>query len=278
MTTTTSVSGGKTSSYMALHYPTDHYIFSLVRIEDARCSPKDKSLIRYVEEKIGKEFIATAESDKTLQVLRQLEQDLGQSITWVTGNTFEQVMYEDSRHKGSLPNRRMRYCTSDMKILPIFWHCYLNLFDSVDDVIKTNIGYRADEPRRNANGDYRFVKDCNNFGERRQNWEILEGWQEPNFPLRKDGVTHLQIKSFWAKRPHYVFPKESNCVGCFNKTPKQLKEQFDLEPEKMRWFKEQEIKTGRQFGLQFSLSDIEQKDFSTGQVDLFENFTCNCTD
>ncbi len=130
MKTITSVSGGRTSSYMALHYPTDYNIFSLVRIEDERCKPKDKKLIQYVEDKIQKPFIATAESDLTLYVLIQLEQDLGKPIVWVSGDTFEETLYKNPQHKNSLPNRRMRYCTSDMKMHPIFWWCYLNMFDS----------------------------------------------------------------------------------------------------------------------------------------------------
>ena len=34
MVTINSLSGGKTSAYIAAHYPADHDIFSLVRIED----------------------------------------------------------------------------------------------------------------------------------------------------------------------------------------------------------------------------------------------------
>lgn len=62
----TSLSGGKTSSYMALHYPTDYNVFALVTIEAPSCSPKDKELVKWVSDKIGKDFIATAEDDKTL--------------------------------------------------------------------------------------------------------------------------------------------------------------------------------------------------------------------
>ena len=91
MKTINSLSGGKTSSYMALHYPADYNIFSLVRIEDINCKPKDKSLIKYVSDKIGMEFIATAESDKTLYVMRDLEQLIGKEIIWVTGQTFDEL-------------------------------------------------------------------------------------------------------------------------------------------------------------------------------------------
>lgn len=275
--TVTSVSGGRTSSYLSLHYPTDYNIFSLVRIEDERCKPKDKKLIQYVEDKIQQPFIATAESDLTLYVLIKLEQDLGKDIIWVTGDTFEQTLYVNPQNRHSLPNRRMRYCTTEMKMKPIFWWCYLNLFQSEDDYIQMNIGYRIDEPRRMANDDFKFDFMTNTFGQRHKNWKTIE-WRDSKFPLRDNGVDNLMIKSYFAQRPYYVFPKESNCVGCFNKTEKILQEQFFLEPEKMRWFKEQEIRKGRTWNISDSLTNIETKDFTYGQIDAFENVTCNCTD
>ena len=61
MVTVNSLSGGKTSSYMAVHYPADYNIFALVTIEDVKCKPFDISLIIYVSNKLGKEFISTAE-------------------------------------------------------------------------------------------------------------------------------------------------------------------------------------------------------------------------
>ena len=64
MVSVNSLFGGKTSSYMAAHYPADYNVFALVTIEDIAASPKDKFLIKKVSDKIGKEFIATAEIDR----------------------------------------------------------------------------------------------------------------------------------------------------------------------------------------------------------------------
>lgn len=276
MKTVTSVSGGRTSSYMALHYPTDYNIFSLVRIEDKRCAPKDKKIIQYVEDKIQKPFIATAESDLTIYVLIKLEQDLGKDIIWVSGDTFEHIIY-NTTHKNSLPNRRMRYCTTDMKMLPIFWWCYLNLFECEDDYISMNIGYRADEPRRNANDVFKYSYMCNNFGEHQNNWIEIE-WRESLFPLRDNNIYLPQIKSFFMLHPEYIFPLLSNCTGCFNKTEPELQQQFLLEPAKMNWFKEQENRTGRTWNISGGLDIIETKDYTHGQQYMFDNVTCNCTD
>lgn len=77
MKTIHSLSGGKSSSFMAYHYPADYNIFALVTIEDKNCKPKDDSIIKYVSEKINKDFIATAEDDLTLYAMRDLEQLIG---------------------------------------------------------------------------------------------------------------------------------------------------------------------------------------------------------
>jgi len=188
MKTVTSVSGGRTSSYMALNFPTQYNIFSLVRIEDPLCAPKDKKLIQYVEDKIQMPFIATAESDKTLYVLQQLEQDLGKAIVWVSGDTFEQVI---KRKSNMLPNRRQRWCTTEMKMVPIFWWCYLNLLEDLEDQVFMNIGYRSDEPRRTTDDLFDYPISCNNFGNKRQNWVKGFEWRTCKTPLKTAGIATL---------------------------------------------------------------------------------------
>lgn len=272
----TSVSGGRTSSYLALNYPTQYNIFSLVRIEDASCSPKDKKLIQYIEDKLQKPFIATLESDLTLYVLLQLEQELGREITWVSGDTFEQVI---KNHAYALPNRTMRFCTSDMKMAPIFWWCYMNLFESEDDYIRMNVGYRVDEPNRKTNDFFDFVKSTKNFGLNYQNWVRDFEWRESRTPLKAFGIDNLMVKSFFANKPEYVFPVYSNCVGCFNKSEIELQEQFYYEPEKMAWFKWYESVTGNRFNMNFFLSELENIIFTPEQISMMQSKpTCDCTD
>lgn len=48
MKTVNSISGGKTSAYLAKHYPADYDIFSLVCIKDKECAPKDPKLLNGV--------------------------------------------------------------------------------------------------------------------------------------------------------------------------------------------------------------------------------------
>lgn len=91
MKTVNSISGGKTSAYIAVHYPADYEVFSLVCIDDKNCKPKDTLINTYVNLKLEKfapeygEFIATAEDDKTLYAMMDLEQILGREIVWVRG-------------------------------------------------------------------------------------------------------------------------------------------------------------------------------------------------
>ena len=97
METINSLSGGKTSSYMSVHYPADHNIFSLVCIDDKRCKPKDTKIVQKVNDKLEKygflkkygEFIATAEDDKVLKVILDLEQMIGEEIVWVRHHSLD---------------------------------------------------------------------------------------------------------------------------------------------------------------------------------------------
>ena len=61
MNTVTSVSGGKTSAYLAKHFPTDFLVFSLVRIDDENSKYPDKQIRQIVEDRIQAPFIATPE-------------------------------------------------------------------------------------------------------------------------------------------------------------------------------------------------------------------------
>ena len=63
MKTLNSLSGGKTSSYIAANYPADYDVFSLVRVEDKNCKFPDEKIRKEVEDRIQAPFIGTAEDD-----------------------------------------------------------------------------------------------------------------------------------------------------------------------------------------------------------------------
>lgn len=232
MKTVNSLSGGKTSSYLAAHYPADYNIFSLIRIEDERCKPKDDFIIKFVSDKIGQEFIATAESDLTIKAVIDLEQLIGKEIIWVTGRTFEEVNRKATGGKG-LPNQQWRFCTTEMKMRPIFdWW-----FKNIKEKCVMGIGFRYDEKERAERLSTTFKGIVGKRGTKNR-WEEIE-WREGYFPLIEDKVNHFKVKQ-WADSTNLIFPLDSNCVGCFHKPMQQLRKNWDLETEKMQWFSDQE--------------------------------------
>jgi len=230
MITVNSISGGKTSSYLAVHYPADYNIFSLVRIEADYCAPKDNSIVNYVSDKIGMDFVATAESDKTLYVVRDLEQMIGKEIIWLTGQTFEQLC----AYKKALPNMMQRFCTTELKMFPIgYW--WLN---NIKQKIEMRIGYRYDEMERSS----RFTDTIKLIVGKHDNgnnkWQEFN-WRTGSFPLIDDKIDHYSVKK-WSDSTSLVFPEDSNCVGCFWKPVQQLRKNWEDEPNKMKWFMELE--------------------------------------
>lgn len=270
MKTINSVSGGKTSSYLSKHYPADYNLFSLVRIEDAKCTPKDKKLVQLVSDKIGMEFIATAESDKTLKVVLDLEQVIGSEIKWLTGETFEQIIKNAG---GYLPNQMTRFCTTKMKIEPIANFCR----NEIKEIVSMRLGIRYDEENR-VNYDNTDFKFHNGFSEKGRNKWITEKYRELEYPLVNDKIEHYQIH-LWSLSTNLDFPKDSNCVGCFHKPVQQLRKNWDIEPEKMQWFSEQE-NNRKKFKKEMSMSEIKKIGLQTDFI-FGTGSTCNsggCTD
>lgn len=81
----TSISGGETSAYLAVKYPTKYNVFALVTTNDVNCQYPDAKVRQIVSDKIGKEFIGTLEDDVIIKTILDLEQFLGKKIDWVSG-------------------------------------------------------------------------------------------------------------------------------------------------------------------------------------------------
>ena len=274
MKTVSSISGGKTSAYLATHYPTNYNVFALVRIEDKKCQFPDPVIRKRVEDKIQMPFIGTAEDDMIIYTLFDLEQHLGKEVSWVSGITFDQI----NKDKGGwLPNKLHRYCTVWMKLTPIFYWWA----EHIKEPVQMNIGYRANEKRRvlkmherlNADGLIEMkatFKKKNN----RNVWEMIP-WQRPAFPLYDNGVYRDMIEAYW-KDKDVRFAPLNNCVGCFHRNPLLLKKMFEVHPKKMNWFEQQEggknghwrsdvsYKQIRKSELQFELSYDDFDDCDSG--------------
>lgn len=260
-----SISGGKTSAFMAVNHPADIEIFALVCIESVYCKPKDNDLVKYVSDKIDRDFIATAESDKTLIAVRDLEQLLGKDIKWVAGDTFEQVMIR----RKAMPNQFMRFCTTEMKIKPIFEYCQ----QEIGEIVEMRVGFRHDEKERGErnkdNTHFRAIVGQSKNGKNK--WADIE-WRRLSFPLIDSKTSRYEVHQ-WAESSGINFPSDSNCVGCFWKPFQQLRKNWDDEPQKMMWFSEVEEKMGRQWKSE--LSYLNAKNISL-QSDFFFGTGSGC--
>jgi len=269
MKTVNSLSGGKTSSYIAANYPADYDVFALVRIEDKRCTFPDNKLRQEVEDRIQAPFIATAEDDTIIYTMLDLEQYIGRKITWVTGNSFDNIIIRGD--KKYLPNVTQRFCTTEMKLKPIFewWR------SEIGKPIKTRIGYRANEHSRaktmlsklNDDGLSTYKAIVGKRGTRNK-WADI-GWQKPVFPLIKDNIYKDQVEKYWIDKP-VRFAYMNNCIGCFHRNEVLLKLMSEKHPEKYNWFIEAEQDKGynvRTFKNGVTYSQIRD---SFKQTELFD--------
>ena len=242
MKTVNSLSGGKTSSYIAVHYPADYNVFALVRTNDKNCIFPDKKVRQIVEDKIQKPFIATLEMDMIIYTMIDLEQMIGTKIDWVSGITFDEVV--DTKG-GWLPSMLRRFCTTEMKMKPImeWWQKEIN------EVVEMRIGFRANEMRRAnslnkrlVNGIQRskFVIGKSKNG--RNKWGELD-WRKPTYPLisKDKPIFKDDIENYW-KDKTIRFAEINNCVGCFHRNPLLLNKMWKAHTNKMEWFEKQEHK------------------------------------
>jgi hypothetical protein len=276
MKTVNSISGGKTSAYLMQHYPSDINIFSLVRVEDDNClwmNGKDEKTRQLISDRIGKEFIGTAEMDEIIYTILDLEQFTGQEIKIITGRTFEEVIKDNYNY---LPNKMVRYCTVEMKLKPIF--NYLNSLEVLP--VEMRIGYRPNEieraermlQRADENGIEHFETIV---GKRKsQNKWGKVPYRKAKFPLIDENITKDIIYNYWEDK-NVRFAYRNNCVGCVNRQPLMISHMATKERNKVEWFNNMELQTGNRFLSDVSFQSILK--FSTqGQLFTDEDFsTCD---
>jgi hypothetical protein len=250
MITVNSISGGKTSAYISANYKADYNVFALVRTDDKKCMFPDKKLRQVVSDKIGKEFIGTLEDDTIIYTILDLEQFIGQEIIWVSGKTFDEIIKRRDNTATYLPNPTMRFCTTEMKLNPIFQWWDSNFKEPVI----MRIGFRANEMRRaktmqektNKNGILEFKKIIGRSKTGNRNkWGNI-AWQKPEFPLIKDVIFKDKIVKYW-KDKNVRFAKHNNCIGCFHREIHMLKHMEQKHPNKFQWFIDQEIESRKTY-------------------------------
>ena len=272
MITVNSLSGGKTSSYIAANYPANYNVFALVRIEDKSSMFPDKKIRQKVEDKIQAPFIATAEDDMIIYTMFDLEQYLGKEIIWVTGKTFDKVL--DSA--GTLPDPLRRYCTTQMKLEPMFewWRNEINI------PCEFRLGFRANEQSRakrtldktNDNGFLEMKAIVGKFGSRNK-WDMVE-WQKPTFPLIIDNIYKDNVELFWKDKP-VRFAWMNNCVGCFHKEPTLLNKMWTNHPNKLEWFAKKERESINNATWKSDMTYDQIKNWNI-QIDMFDDDFNEC--
>jgi len=275
MKTVNSLSGGKTSSYIAVKYPADYNIFSLVRTNDKNCLFPDAKIRQIVSDKIGVEFIGTLEFDEIIYTMLDLEQFIGKEITWLSETTFEDVIgsYKMANGSNYLPNQMTRYCTTDMKVKPIAQWCYEN----TNLPVEMRIGFRANEMSRAKTMIERQIDGIENFkfkvGEKngRNKWKELP-YRKVKFPLIEDGIFKDTIEEYWKDKP-VRFAYMNNCVGCFHRSEMLLKHISNKAGNKFNWFVQMENKNNCTFKSGITYDRILKH---KTQIELFDNDFNDC--
>ena len=274
MKTVNSLSGGKTSSYIAANYPADYNVFSLVRTDDKNCIFPDAKIRQEVSDRLGADFIGTLEEDMIIYTMLDLEQFIGSKIDWVSGKTFDDSIIKTKKGTKYLPNKMARYCTTELKTLPILhW-----MYEEVKEPVIMRFGYRANETRRaikmmektDEDGFTKVKATFTKLKDGRNSWGVYK-YCKPEFPLINDNIYKDTIEEFW-KEKDVRFAYMNNCVGCWWRSPLLLKKMHNKHPEKMQWFADQETNKSKW------RSDIMYKDIIKWktQTELFDDDFNEC--
>ena len=274
MKTLNSLSGGKTSSYIAVHYPADYNVFALVTTRDKSCLFPDKKLRQKVSDKLNKEFIGTLEDDIIIHTMFDLEQYIGRDINWVSGQYFDDIIIKGNNRY--LPNVTQRFCTTELKLKPIYdwWK------KNIKEVVKVRIGYRANETRRaknmldkvNVNGNLE-MKDIVGKRKTQNKWANIE-WQKPVFPLIDNNIYKDTIELFWEDKK-VRFAYMNNCIGCFHRNEILLKLMSEKHPNKFDWFSNQEYDKDKKITFKSGVTYLDIKNTQL-QHQLFETDFTEC--
>ena len=175
MITVNSLSGGKTSSFMAIHFPADHEIFACVE-QEAYKYTKETALARNRIVGLNEAqdwlrmfhpgFWMSAEDDLTLVAMHKLTQELGLKsgagrygkINVVFAHNWGTKRYKtyDDIANDFLPNSKKRLCTDYLKVLPIYNYTRARI--SKVDPVKMRLGFRLDELDRTINIFFKIVE------------------------------------------------------------------------------------------------------------------------
>lgn len=277
-----SLSGGRTSSMMEVLFPADYSVFAVVTTDYPQYHIKDHGIRRYFQDKVSADYYATLESDETLKSVMELEQYTGRPIHWVVGKSFDQLITD----KRALPNPQEGWCTTYMKIQPIFlflmhelgWTNYILEGKQIppDKLCRMNIGYRIDDIERVAKFTDTFKYAWGKSVNGRKRWKEFV-YRIGNFPVINK--TQREVIDFWKGKP-VSFPELNNCEFCHKRPVPLVQKMFREKPEKSGFWLEMESNRKRTFRMDYSLEQIRDMPL-TEDIDFTAVSLCNtggCTD
>lgn len=295
MKTLNSISGGRTSAYMAAHFVADYDVFVAVCGDNPKTTPKDSGLVREICNRLEPfvpqwgEFIGSPEDARTFRVVLDLEQKIGRKIIWLRGESFEAMVMR----KGMLPNTQMRICTMELKMRPIAEWIYK---ETNGGKVLNRVGIRIDEAQRIKTEGHRAQRMDIVIDRSGKKNKWLRGYEfaESSYPLVFDSdgdmnpIRKREIYA-WAESSGLVFPPSSNCQWCFHKGVGELVGNAHENREIIEAGSEMEAafsaKKGKPCTMKkaMPLSDIlEMKPQQITQISMFHGFgACEstfCTD
>ena len=222
------------------------------------------------------------EDEATLKFVQDCSEHWNVPITWLeyvdaeeTKDRWKLVNFETASRNGEpfeamierkkyLPNTFARFCTQELKILPI--DKYMKSLGHEEYV--TFVGIRADEQRRVA--------------KMKNNKDIKET------PLATAGISVGDVLDFWSKQPFDLDTITvngnsllSNCDLCFLKKADHLMGLIIDKPERAIWWANMEKKVNARFN-QAHPSYSDMLNFNVSQQKLFnsneETIACFCGD
>jgi 3'-phosphoadenosine 5'-phosphosulfate sulfotransferase (PAPS reductase)/FAD synthetase len=250
-----SFSGGRTSAYM---------LWRVLEANDGKLP--SEAIVCFAN--TGKE------EEATLQFVKDCETHWNVPIVWLEYRTenpkFNVVNFDTASRNGEpfeqlikkrkfLPNGVMRFCTSELKILPI--DRFMKSI-GIDDYC-TMVGIRADEPRRVA--------------------KMKNNKDEKVTPLASAKVTESIVWDFWNNQSFDLQLAKtsgaSNCDLCFLKGGKILQGLIKEKPERALWWAKMEKEIGGTFNKDRPNYQTLY-DFNQSQMQLFddESIPCFCGD
>lgn len=265
-----SFSGGRTSAYM---------LWRVLQANDGL--PKD-AVVCFAN--TGKE------EEATLRFVRDCSDRWGVPITWLEYRNddqgFVEVTFDTAGRNGEpfeallnkrpmLPNRTMRFCTTELKIRPIAEYLMAVGFDGSRTELENAswVGIRGDEPRRAAK-----IQD------------------KSRIPLWVDGVSAADVGNFWQLQPFDLqLPNfngrtmHGNCDLCFLKPGGQVLSLIKQNPDRAVWWARMEEMAAEKATTTIAgrfrkdrPSYAQMMQYASQQLDMFdqaeEGMACFCGD